>query len=149
MKHFVAWKGSKVGRLLPLVALAALCGCGRTAKITGKVTYQGRPVVYGSVIFLSADKTVRSCAIEPDGSYSIEGVPTGEVKVGVASPNPSRGRSATRRRKPIEAGRKETGSQGPGVEGWFPLPNVYELPGSPELTFVVGSGHVSHDIDLK
>jgi hypothetical protein len=143
VKHFIAGKNRKVGRLLLLVALAVLCGCGRTAKITGKVTYQGRPVVYGSVIFLSADKTVRSCIIESDGSYSIEGVPTGEVKVSVASPNPSRGRSTTRRRMPVEAGRKETGSQGPAVEGWFPLPAAYELP------FVVGSGHVSHDIDLK
>ena len=149
MKHSIAGKNRKVGRLVPLVALVVLCGCGRTAKITGKVTYQGRPVVYGSVIFLSADKTVRSCAIEPDGSYTIEGVPTGEVKVGVASPDPSRGRSATRRRKPVEAGRKETGSQGPAVEGWFPLPAAYALPGSPELTFVVDSGHVSHDINLK
>ena len=29
------------------VVLAGLCGCGHTAKITGKVTYQGRPVRYG------------------------------------------------------------------------------------------------------
>ena len=113
------------------------------------MTYQGRPVRYGAVIFLSADKTVRSCAIELDGSYAIEGVPTGEVKIGVTSPNPSRGRSTARRRQPVEAGRKQAGSPGPAVEGWFPLPTQYESPGTPELTFVVGSGRVSHDIDLK
>ena len=79
LNHKLLWPEEcrKVGRLLPLVVLATLCGCGHTAKITGKVTYQGRPVRYGAVIFLSADKTVRSCAIELDGSYAIEGVPTG------------------------------------------------------------------------
>ncbi len=130
MKHSIAGRSRKAGRLLLLVLLAGLCGCGRTAKITGKVTYQGRPVRYGSVIFLSADKTARSCAIESDGSYAIEGVPTGEVKIGVISPNPSRGRSTARRRKPVEPGRKQAGSQGPAVEGWFPLPTQYESPGS-------------------
>ena len=104
MKHSIAGRSREAGRLLLLVVLAGLCGCGHTAKITGKVTYQGRPVRYGAVTFLSADKTVRSCAIEPDGSYAIEGVPTGEVKIGVTSPNPSRGRSTARRRKPVEAG---------------------------------------------
>ena len=34
----------------PLVLLAALTGCGGTATVSGKVTYQGRPVLSGSVI---------------------------------------------------------------------------------------------------
>ena len=82
------------GRMLFLLLLAAVCGCGSTATVAGKVSYQGRPVVHGYVTFLSADKTARSAAIAPDGSYTIERVPPGVVKIGVVSRDPSRGVSA-------------------------------------------------------
>ena len=65
------------------------------------MTYQGRPVIHGSVIFLTADKTARSAAIEPDGSYAVEDVPPGVVKIGVVSRDPSRGRSAVAGQTPV------------------------------------------------
>ena len=108
VRHPISGNARWVGRLLLPLLLAGVCGCGRTATITGKVTCQGRPVRYGSVTFLSADKTVPSCAIESDGSYTIEGVPTGVVQVGVASPDPSRGRSTAA----PQAGRTGTEARG-------------------------------------
>ena len=122
--------------------LAGVCGCGNTAKVTGKVTYQGRPVGYGSVIFLSADKTARSGVIEPDGSYTVEGVPPGTVKIGVISRDPSRGRSRVRR---------DVADASPPRQdrGWFPLPPKFEARRLRGLACAVGSGRVSHDIDLK
>ena len=84
-------KTYRIGWWLFPILLAGVCGCGHTAKVTGKVTYQGRPVVYGSVTFLSADKTARSGAIQADGSYAVEDVPSGTVQIGVTSRDPSRG----------------------------------------------------------
>ena len=100
------------GWLFPIL-LAGVCGCGNTAKITGKVTYQGRPVVHGSVTFLSADKTARSGVIEADGSYAVEGVPSGTVQIGVTSRDPSRGHTVVRDGRRVHPDK---------IEGWFPLP---------------------------
>src|SRR5262245_2949554 len=87
--HQAGW----IGWLLFPTLLAGACGCADTATVTGKVSYRGRPVTYGSVIFLSADKTARSGVIGPDGTYTVEGVHPGQAKVGVISRDPSKGRA--------------------------------------------------------
>ena len=111
-----------------------MCGCGNTAKVTGKVTYQGRPVVYGSVTFLSADKTARSGAIEADGSYAVEDVPSGTVQIGVTSHDPSRGHTIVRDGRRVHPDK---------IEGWFPLPPKFESPQGSGLSFTVGTGRVA------
>jgi len=131
--------------LLPLL----LAGCGHSAKLTGKVTYQARPVCHGMVILVSADKTARSGVIESDGSYAVEGVPWGDTKIAVISRDPAKGRSATRAQKPGQTDKKGASSQGPAVEGWFPLPSQYEMPRTSGLRCTVDSGDVKYDIDLK
>jgi len=133
--------------VLPIVVIAA-CGCGNTATVTGKVTYKGRPVTYGSVIFLSADRTARSGVIEPDGSYAVEGVSPGGVKIAVISHDPSRGRSVKSEHSP-RPGKKRASAPKTTFNGWFPLPPRFEDPESSGLVCTVGSGQVSYDIDLK
>ena len=82
---------------LLLVLLAGVGGCGRTAKVTGKVSYQGRPVTYGSVIFIDGTKAAgRMGVIGADGSYTVEGVTPGNVEIGVISRDPSKGRSGAK-----------------------------------------------------
>ena len=125
--------------LIPIL-LAGVCGCGNTAKVTGKVTYQGRPVCHGSVTFLSTDKTARSGIIEADGSYAVEGVPSGSVKIGVISRAPSKGHSLVRGGKRVRPKK---------IEGWFPLPPKFESPESSGLNCTVGSGRVGYNLDLK
>ena len=99
--------------LLP-VLLAGVCGCDRGATVTGKVRDQGRPVTYGSVTFLSADKTAHFGVIEPDGSYAVEGVPRGTAKIAVISHDPSKGRSTVRRARGrvARAGKSDSSSDG-------------------------------------
>lgn len=138
-----------MSRWLAPLLLAGVCGCGNNAKITGKVSYQGYPVHYGSVIFLSADKTARSGVIERDGSYTVEDVPRGATKIGVISHNPAKGRSAARSRKAASAGKASPGSAGPAIEGWFPLPPKFESPETSGLGCTVESSHVGHDIEMK
>ena len=59
----------------------------------GTVTYKGRPIIAGSVIFLAADHTAHAAVIEPDGTYAVEAMPPGPVKVAVISHDPTKGRS--------------------------------------------------------
>lgn len=149
MRHPTLARNRWTGWLLFSLALASVCGCGRTARITGTVTYQGRPVRYGAVTFASADRKIfRSGIIESDGSYAVEGVPRGTVNIGVVSRDPAKSRTAVPGGKPPNSGRKSVGSQEAATEGWFPLPPKFEYPGG-SGTLTVGSGHVSFDIDLK
>src|SRR5207237_3769142 len=126
--------------LVCLCVAGAACGCGRTATVTGKVTYKDRPVVYGSVILQNEDRTARSAAIQPDGSYTVENVPAGEVKIAVLSRDPTKGR-----RGGDKAGDKKHVVKPPA--DWFPLPRHYEDPETSGLQLTVGSGRIEHPID--
>jgi len=149
MKRQSSERMCRIGGLLFSILLAAVCGCGSTSTVTGKVIYQGRPVKYGSVIFLSADKTARSGVIEQDGSYAIKSVPPGTVAIAVISRDPRKGRSAVRGRTPLHPGENGAGTGQVAAEGWFPLPPRLEDPRTSGQSGTIGSGNVSHDIDLK
>jgi hypothetical protein len=138
---------SCAGWMLMTLLLVA-CGCHNTATVTGNVRYRGRAVTYGSVIFLNADKTARSGVIAPDGSYAVENVPPGNVRIGVISHDPAKGRSIVRGQKPGLPGQQGTSTQEPAVKTWFPLPANYENPERSGLVCTVSAGQINHDIDL-
>jgi hypothetical protein len=140
MRHQIFNQTRRIGGLLLLIFLAGVCGCGHAAKVTGKVTYQGRPVQCGSVIFLSGDKTARSGVIELDSSYTVEGVPAGAAKIAVISRDPSKGRSVVRDGKRVRPDK---------IKDWFPLPQKFESPESSGFGCTVVTGHFNHDIELK
>jgi hypothetical protein len=56
--------------------------------LTGTVTSQGKPVVFGTVTVLTADNRTFFVPIRADGTYTLKGLPTGVAKVAVSSPNP-------------------------------------------------------------
>lgn len=122
--------------------LAAVPGCGpRTAPVDGKVTYQGKPVVWGSVTLKAADGTVHQVGLNPDGTYHLDGVPAGPAKVGVSSPDPkpsARTRAGDDERVKV--------ADGPPPGAWFPLPDKYADPATSGLTVQVGG---PGDIELK
>ena len=140
MRQQVFLKTRWLGWLLLPILLAGVCGCSNTAEVTGKVTYKGRAVRYGSVIFLSADKTARSGVIEPDGSFTVEGVPRGAAKIAVISRNPAMGRSVVRNGKRTRPDK---------IEQWFPLPPQYESPTTAGLSCTIDAGRFRYDIELK
>ena len=85
-------KPSRAVRFGALLVLAAAAGgCGKsTATLSGTVTYRGRPVTSGEVVFLAADgRTVAHAPIGPDGYYTVQGVPPGQARVAVDNPPPS------------------------------------------------------------
>jgi hypothetical protein len=149
MKRTTAKKTRPTAALLLFVLLLGAGGCGNRATVSGKVTFQGRPVTHGSVIFLLADGTAQSVAIQPDGSYQIENVPPGTAKIAVISRNPTRGRSTTGNRKPAGAGNSAKASAKTPTVGWFPLPARFESPESSGLRCEMASGQMGHDIEMK
>jgi hypothetical protein len=78
--------------LLMVACLAADCGCRpkgpQTAPVGGKVTYAGKPVTEGTILFWSTNgATVASGQLGPDGSYrltthpNLEGAALGSHRV--------------------------------------------------------------------
>src|SRR5215467_6772261 len=68
---------------LLLLALAA-DGCSpATGNLSGKISYNGKPLAVGSVLFIGVDAQPRTAWIEADGSYHFNEVPVGEAKLAV------------------------------------------------------------------
>ena len=65
---------------LPILALIG--GCSSEGSISGKVTYKDKPLTGGIVLFTSSSGS-STANINEDGSYSIERMPTGDVKIAV------------------------------------------------------------------
>lgn len=135
---------SRAFAALIAAVLAMASGCAKTATVKGTVTFGGKPVTHGSVILLSPDNTAQSGPIDQNGSYIIEGVHPGEVKIGVISRAPSKEHS-----KAADRGKKNAAAKHEKDKDWFPLPRKYEDPATSGLTCNVGAGIVEHDIALR
>jgi hypothetical protein len=130
--------------LLALFAFAPGCGPG-TSPVTGKVTFRGKPVVWGSVTLKAADGSIHQIGINLDGTYRLERVPVGPAGVGVSSPDPAP--SARARQLGGDEVRTRPGPPPVPPGAWFPLPDKYGDPATSGLTIQVGGS--SADIDLK
>src|SRR5581483_4523419 len=89
----------------PAVAAALLVlaiGCGGYGDVSGKVTYKGKALVWGTVQFEGSDNMLKQGNINSDGTYSISEVAKGEAKVAVSSINPKS--SDFQLRRPQESG---------------------------------------------
>src|SRR6266540_2042684 len=83
-------------RGVALAAVAALAvltvGCGGQGNLNGKVTItedgKTRSLAMGSVMVIASDNKPYYGEIKPDGSYQVSGVPAGNAKVVVNSPDP-------------------------------------------------------------
>lgn len=133
--------------LVLLACLPALAGCADTATVKGRVRFQGRAVVHGSVTFVCADQTARSAVIQPDGTYTVEGVRPGEVRIAVTSRDPAKGRS-TRFGEPARHGKQGVAAARAAAKGWFPLPASLEDPDKSGLRCTVSAGRTTHDIEV-
>jgi hypothetical protein len=132
----------------PVVALTLLTlavGCAAKGDVSGKVSYQGKPLVFGTVQFEASDKTIKQANIKEDGTYSIAGVPVGEAKVAVSSINPQSSDF-----QPLHRGENlPPPKPRPKLPGWFPIPTDYQDLSKAKLTYTVTRGQNTHDIDLK
>jgi len=131
----------------PAVAVALfvlVAGCAGKGDVSGKVTYQGKALVWGTVQIEGSDGVLKQSNISSDGTYSVQGLAPGEAKVAVSSINPS---SADFQPRVVE-GRPPPPPR-PQVKGWFAIPAQYDTPHKSGLVITVKSGANPIDIDLK
>src|SRR5262249_12270439 len=91
------WRIKPTWRLLAMLALLAPVGCGQSgpekARVSGKVTYQGKPVPKGPIAFIpvAADGRNAPGALRDDGTYTLQteesndGAQLGEYKVTISA----------------------------------------------------------------
>jgi hypothetical protein len=74
--------------VLSVAAVGLGCGSGGkgNAKVSGTVKYKGNPLPSGTVTFFDEKKEIVGSTSIQDGSYAMEGVPTGKVTVSVTTP---------------------------------------------------------------
>jgi len=128
--------------------MLAVAGCGGgTGTLTGKVSYKGKPVVYGSVLVRCADGIQRAGNIELDGSYTVLNVPTGPVKIGVDSPEPPSAADISHRGSRPGA---KAAAAAPTVDRskWVKLPDKYADPDQSGQATTVTVGTTPFDITL-
>lgn len=109
------------------ILLAALafpaCGSGK-GNVSGVVTYRGKPLTYGTVVFVGSDDIPVRALIDNDGHYQATKVPVGDAKIAVQTPpSPS---------EPAAA-----------------IPQKYLNAETSDLTYTVSSGSQTHNIELK
>jgi len=104
----------------------------------------GQAAGWGTVQFEGSDGTLKQSNIGSDGTYSVQGVATGEAKVAVSSINP---KSADFSQRVVE-GRPPPPPR-PEVKGWFPIPEKYDTPFKSGLVYPIKSGPNTIDIELK
>ncbi|HXG09397.1 MAG TPA: hypothetical protein VNK04_06375 [Gemmataceae bacterium] len=109
--------------------------------MSGKVTYQGKAVPFGTVLIQGRDGIARQGNIATDGSYTVRGVVVGEARVAVNSPNPRSIQLVS------QGGEKQ--EPYPDVPGWFPIPKQYEKVETSGLTYTIKRGQNTIDIELK
>jgi hypothetical protein len=158
-----------------VMGLMLVLGCGgvKTAQVHGKVVYNNKPVTGGKLTFYLADDTKvnpSSGFINEDGTFSIDKVPVGKVKVAVdtrglkeggggrtmpGTPNkenqliPPGGISDEMKQK-MEAQGKTFGPQTMKMAGTFvAIPDKYTDPEKSGLSFDIKSSDNEITIELK
>jgi hypothetical protein len=132
--------------LAVLAALASGCGT-KTTTVSGKVTYQGKPVVWGNVAVVASDGINYPATITLDGAFVIENVPVGPCKIGVNSPNPwgrsgGRGAAAEEKEGTVGLGTRipQDTRPRPPAGAWFEVPDKYMDPLASGLTGEIKAG---------
>jgi hypothetical protein len=160
-------QATRFGRIvvvgLCLCGMLLAAGCSSQGVVSGKVLYQGKPVPGGNVSFLlDGARGVMSSPIAEDGSYTIQNVPPGTVKITVETTSvrpPEQGSPAgmspalakqyaeftkkNREKAPQPADPQQAAKR------YVPIPVQYSDPDKSNLTYVVKNGKQEHDIDLK
>jgi hypothetical protein len=141
--------GAVVALGVVIVGLSAYAAAA-SATVSGRVTFQGRPVIWGSVILVGSDGRSVVGRIQPDGTYTVTNAPMGEVGVSITSPDPLVQHYATqiktsRDRIPVA----QWAAPPVDRQQWFVLPQRYENAKDSKLTLTVKRGSNSDcDFDL-
>jgi hypothetical protein len=143
--------------LLAALALPGLAGCGASKVIvTGKVYCNKKLVRGGDITFTSLeDQGSVSARIDEEGTYTLDKVPIGKVKISVdterLNPRARRGSRFASQQKPP----KDQGSESyrPSREDtskfvYVPIPEKYRQPNTSNLVYTVEAKNQEYDVEI-
>jgi hypothetical protein len=136
------WSRNLLAFPLALLLVVVLSGCGASvARVSGKVTYQGKDLTSGTVNFIGPDNKVApdSAIIQPDGTYTAGKVPIGANKITVTTSAGSAGGLPPQQPLPGM----------PSVPTAVAIPGKYGNPETSGLTLDVKPGRQTFDIPLQ
>jgi hypothetical protein len=136
--------GIRRGFLLLLILGASGCGLayGGVGQVTGTVTFKGKPLTSGDVLFVSEDGKKHWAVLGPQGVYTIKNVPTGLAKIAVVP------RSRVPDGLMGTPGKGRAGKPRP-ANPYTDIPARYKSPEKSGLTYTVEPGRQTFDIPLK
>lgn len=130
--------------------LVAASGCGpQISEAEGLVTFHGKPVVCGAVIFVGPDGMTKNAHIEEmTGRYHIKDVGSGSVGVAVVSMDPAFPFDQEKPSNPNDP--KKVNWNQPNVDRgkWMTLPPKYEMVHTSGLTVDLQPG-LNKDINIE
>jgi hypothetical protein len=106
-------------------------------------------------VIVGADNRPYNGKINPDGTYSVTGIPVGQAKIAVLSPNPD---PKVPEPKEIGGKKKPLGPEGTPQNDpkkkddkvkWFEIPDRYGDADKSGLTFTIQEGANTYPITLK
>ena len=137
-------------QMLPwLLLMAVSAGCAEN-QVTGKVSYEGKPVTLGTVVFVGADGVPRATAIDRDGSFLVKGVSPGQARIAVISINPTQPLDPQFEAE-LKAKYQSLGfppPTRPDASSWFPIPQPYANVDTSELKADIVRGTTVVDVRL-
>jgi len=140
-----SWHQTVLFALL-LITLASVAGCGPSAAtIKGTVTFQDKPIDYGSVVFIVNDKESVKADLQPDGSYIAKEVPYGQAKIEVYSRQAG---PATPPPKHTKRPPKELPPPVDATKGTV-IPAMYNDKEKSGLTLTIDRSQIDFPIELK
>lgn len=147
------WRAASFGLLMAFV----VSGCShsvkapQTTEVSGKVTYNNKPVPGGVVTFVAVKGGFAgNGTIDENGNYKATSVPVGDVKITVSNKMLSAGRGAPAPGHGPMLGGRPGGEKPNEQKGhYIALPPKYADADTTDLTYTVVSGPQSHDITLK
>jgi hypothetical protein len=131
-------ESKRVGLALSASAFAAfaLAGCGASnARVSGNVTVDGRPIKFGTILFVGPAGTSVSARIN-DGAYEAVNVPVGQVRIAVEGFDTN----------PFDEPPRPRQKRKPEVSV---VPPKYRDAEKSGLTLMVNAGDNERDVDLK
>lgn len=147
--------------LLGLSTPLFLAGCGSSkkggAKISGKVTYAGKPVAGGHITFTPPEGTPYQGTLNADGTFAFAGVPTGDMKVSIDTEYIKSSQSGYNNMPmpanmppEIAAKMKEKKAELPQATGptYMKIPEKYASVTSTPLTCKIEAGSQTKDFEL-
>ncbi|HEY7424028.1 MAG TPA: carboxypeptidase-like regulatory domain-containing protein [Gemmataceae bacterium] len=144
-----------------------VAGCSDKGDVSGKVTYNGKPLPGGIVTFFPSSRGgVFNAKINEDGSYSLSKVPAGKMKITVVSTSskPPLSPMAKKMAQQMKAKKHEFTKEeldkmpaeyraaldpSSGPEKRVPIPPKYVDPEKSGLEYTVLDGKQEHNIELK